>query len=374
MPDFVDNTDRRGIIESALEEQEELPSSAPPPAPARSPAAPAPSSAPVATPAPAPSAAPVASKEAKTSPAPAPGPKDVKAEGEEGIEEEPTPDTRKLNIEKPPAAWRAPQRAKWATMDPDVRTEIVRRERDFNKILSDTAVSRKLHESFNQVVQPYQARINALGVHPLVAVQELLKADYLLSASPPAQRAKFMAKLINDYGVDILELDAALAGKEPADPVSSRVEQLLEKRLAPFQQFIQHQTTQARQAEEAANNEIHSLVDNMASDPKYPHFEDVRQDMADIIEMSAKRGVYLSPDQAYNRAVAMNPEVSKLVADQKSAEERKTAAQKANASAQQALSASVSVNGSPGGAPSGASGAGDRRSAIAAAFDSALRG
>ena len=40
-------------------------------------------------------------------------------------------------------------------------------------------------------------------------------------------------------------------------------------------------------------------VERMAQDPAFPHFEAVRQDMADVIDISAKRGVYLTLEQAY---------------------------------------------------------------------------
>lgn len=108
----------------------------------------------------------------------------------------------------------------------------------------------------------------------------------------------------------------------------------------------------------------------MAENPKFPHFETVRQDMADIVEISAKRGVYLSLEQAYDKAILLNPEVSTQVATQKAAEAKKASATAANAAAQKALNASVSVGGAPGGVPSGASGTKDRRAVIAEAFDS----
>jgi hypothetical protein len=109
----------------------------------------------------------------------------------------------------------------------------------------------------------------------------------------------------------------------------------------------------------------------MEADPKYPHFADLREDMADLIEISAKRGVYLSLDQAYSRAIAMNPDVSQQLAAQRDTEAKKAAAQTANARAQRALNASKSVGGAPTGAPSGSSPATDRRATIAAAFDAA---
>lgn len=357
MPDEIIE-DRRSIIEAAFEEQEKLPENAP--------AAPAPSPAPVAQ-------APAASEgesdssgkvEAGKEPAsPAPKP-------EEGEADEADAPQKTFPVDKAPASWRAPQKAKWDKLDPDVRQEIVRREREITKTFGENGAARQLYNQFTQAVAPFQARIASLGISPVVAAQELFKADYILTTAPKAQRAQYMAKLISEYDVDILELDAALAGKEPADPVASRVEAMLAERLKPLNQFLTSQQQREQQAAERSSQEVAQTVESMATDPKFPHFEAVRMDMADVIELAAKRGVYLSPEQAYTRAIAMNPEVSKLVADQQQAEASKAAAVKAHAAAQKARSASVSVGGAPGGAPSGASGAPDRRSAIAAAFDS----
>jgi hypothetical protein len=106
----------------------------------------------------------------------------------------------------------------------------------------------------------------------------------------------------------------------------------------------------------------------MASDPKYPHFETLRDDMADLIDIASKRGVYLTLEDAYARATGMNPEVSRQVATQQSLASKQSAAQAANTKAQRALQASVSVGGAPAGAPTAVQGSG-RRAAIEAAFE-----
>jgi hypothetical protein len=254
-------------------------------------------------------------------------------------------------------------------LDPDIRQEVMKRERETTRVLGETAQVRQFANNFQQIIQPYMARIQSVGTDPLGAVTELLKADYFLSSAPKVARAQFMAKLINDYGVDILELDSALAGKAPVNPVDDRVEALLQQRLAPFQQYIQNQQRQAQEYEQLSATEVNQHIEQMQDNPKYPHFETVRLDMADAIDLAAKRGLYLSLDQAYNRAIAMNPEVSAQVATQQQADAKRTAAQQANAKAQRALGASVSVGGAPGGVPSGASGATDRRAVIEAAFE-----
>jgi hypothetical protein len=352
MGDENEVIDRRTAIEAAFVHQEAAEAVETPEA-----AAPPPPSEPVESP------APEQKEAAPASEAPA-----QKASGKEPTAA-PLPEGATFPVDKAPQSWRAPARAKWDKVDPEIRQEVMKRERETTKVLGETAQVRQFANNFNQVVQPYMARMNAMGLDPLGAVHELLKGDYLLATAPKAQKAQLMAKLINDYGVDIMELDSALAGKGPADPVDSRVEQLLQERLKPFQQYIQNQQRQAQENEQHSQQEVNQTIESMTDNPKYPHFDTVRLDMADAIDLAAKRGLYLTLDQAYNRAIAMNPEVSSQVAAQQQAEAKRTAAQQLNAKAQRALGASVSVGGAPSGVPSGASGATDRRATIEAAFE-----
>jgi tetratricopeptide (TPR) repeat protein len=274
-------------------------------------------------------------------------------------------------VDKPPQAWRAAQKAKWDKLDPDVRQEVMRRERETTRVLGETAQARQFTQQFQQAVAPYVARLHAINPNPIEAVNALLRADYQLATAPKVQRARMMAGFIKDYDVDIVELDNALAGATQAvDPVQDKVDQLLQQRLAPFQQYLEGQRQLAAQQEQQADQQISESIAAMASDPKYPHFAAVRGDMADLVDVAAKRGQYLTLEQAYDRAIVMNPEVSKLVATQRESQARGTAAQAAHARAQQALGASVSVGGAPSSVPSGVPAGSDRRAVIEAAFDS----
>lgn len=275
-------------------------------------------------------------------------------------------------VDKAPQSWRAPQKAKWDKIDPDIRQEVIRRERETTKVLGETAQARQFTQQFVQTIQPFQARLAASGTHPLVAVQELLKSDHILSSAPKTQRAAFMAKLIKDYDIDIAALDDALAGTAAAeDPVESRVQQLLQQQLAPLHQFLSTQRQNEQQREAQESTRIATTIEQMAADPKYPHFEALREDMADLVDIASKRGQYLTLEQAYTRAVGMNPEVSNLVAAQRTAAARQSSAQAANARAQKALAASVSVGGAPNGVPSSIPSGSDRRAVIEAAFEQA---
>jgi hypothetical protein len=276
-----------------------------------------------------------------------------------------------LPVEKAPQSWRAPQKAKWGTIDPEVRQEIMRRERDITKTLGEVSQAKQFTQQFQSTIQPYMPRLQATGMNPLNAVKELLHADHILNSAPKTQRAQYMARLIKDYQVDVSELDAALAGQVTADPVASKVESLLAERLAPLQQFLTRQQQAELAAQQQQQQQYAQTIETMANDPKFEYFNDVRQDMADIIDLQAKKGVYLSLEQAYTRAIAMNPDIHQLVTNKQMGNARSQSALAANAKAQKALAASKSVGGAPNGSVSGASGLLDRRATIAAAFEAA---
>jgi len=273
-----------------------------------------------------------------------------------------------VNVERAPQAWKPAQKAKWDKLDPDIRQEVLRREHETTRVLNDSAGARQFSMQINQAIQPYMARIQQVG-DPVKAIGNLLAADHLLATGGAAQKAQYLAKLIKDYGVDIQALDSALAGSPIADPVESKVEQLLQQRLAPFQQYMTAQQQAAQQVQQQTAAQVQNTVEQMAQDTEnFPYFEDVRDTMADIVEIMAKKGMSIDLKTAYNRAVAMDPAISQVVAQASVAQERTKQAAKANAKAQQALRASSSVSGAPSGPLSGKPPR-DRRAAIEAAFD-----
>ena len=82
----------------------------------------------------------------------------------------------------------------------------------------------------------------------------------------------------------------------------------------------------------------------MSLDPKYPFFEDVREDMADLIEINAKRGIALTMEQAYDRAVRSNPDTFGQITQQSSL----TQANQQHLQAQRAKTRRHKCHGCPG--------------------------
>ena len=260
-------------------------------------------------------------------------------------------------VDRAPASWRKEAKGEWASVPLHIRQEVHKREMEISRALNEANLARQAASAYDQTVQPYMARIQALGVTPQQAFSELLKADYLLATGTPQQKATLIDKLLQDYGVDVAELDSAIARRlhgAPTQPqvpdIQALVQQQLQQALAPIYQ-------QQRQAEQQAQQQADMTVEQMSLDPKYPHFDEVREEMADLVEMSAKRGVYLSLDQAYSRAIGFHPEiVSSINLTQQ------------NQAAQRAKAAAASVSGAPASMNQQHVSSGNLRDDILAAF------
>lgn len=331
------------------------------------------------TPDPAPVVEPVADLSAASDPAPEPVVAEetpteaegeatpVQAEGEKKSEEaEPQVPAKPSRVDRAPASWKGTAKGEWGAMSLAARQEVHRREMQVEKVLQETAPVRQFAEQFSKTVGPYMARINEFAQgNAVAAVEQLLKADYTLSSAPKPQRAAYMAKLIREYDVDIGELDSALAGTQQQTQqqpdIAALVQQQLQAALAPILQ---------REAQTRQQNEqrVEQTVEQMAVDPKYPHFEEVREDMADLIGLAAQKNVYMSLDQAYIKAVRLNDDIYAQTVKQTTMQ----TANQQHAQAQRAKAAASSVSGAPaGGGNSQFVGNGDLRSSIEAAFGGA---
>jgi hypothetical protein len=293
-------------------------------------------------------------------------PEPKKEAAPEGAKVEDAPPVKPSRIDRAPASWKKEAKGEWANIPLHIRQEVHKREMEVQKVLQETAPMRQFTDQFQKVVTPYMARLQSAGAtNPLQAVEALLQADYTLSSAPKNQRAAYMAKLIKEYDIDVVSLDEALAGVAPAQSqtpdIQALVQQQLQQALAPIMQREQLQRQQAQE-------QINHTVESMALDPKYPHFDEVRMDMADLIDSRAKRGIDLSLEEAYAMATRMNPEVYAQTS-------RQASMQTANQQHQQAIrakNAASSVSGAPAAGGTGQFvGNGDLRSSIEAAFGGA---
>ena len=274
-------------------------------------------------------------------------------------------------IDRAPASWKGDAKKLWAELPLAARQEVIRRERDTTKVMQEAAQARNQIEPIKEAFGPHMDRIQQMYQgNPVSAINNLLRVEKTLFSGSSQDKVALVAGMIDKFGIDIQMLDAALSN-QPApqqNPQLSQIEQLLNQRLAPIQDFLgqqqQREQAQVRQIEERAAH----TVESMGMDPNYPYFEDVRQDMADIIEMGARRGVAISMEDAYTRAVRMNDTTFQATNARETSQAATQAALQQHQIAQKAKGAAVSVSGSPMGTGTNGGNPADLRGTIAAAF------
>jgi len=275
--------------------------------------------------------------------------------------------------DRAPASWKPELREHWATLPDGVRSEIYRRESEVQRTLQETAEARKTAEAVMKTIAPYEAFIKAENSNPLQAIDNLMSTAARLRTGTAPELAQLVAGIVNQFGIGrfgnsfIEQLDGALAGQTPkVDPQQNAIEQVLNQKLAPVQQmlnqFQQAQAQQQQMVQQQAVNEVEQFLS------KAEFGNDVREDMADILEVAQRRGINMTLQDAYKKAVMMNDNVRSVLTQRVQSQK----AQSQTQAAQRARSAAVSVSGA---APMGGMQAPvtDVRSAIEAAIVSTSR-
>jgi hypothetical protein len=294
---------------------------------------------------------------------------------EEGITPGPKSEPRQAREERAPQSWKPETRQHWQALPAEVRGEIARREGEFARAMQETSEARRFSDAVMKTIAPYEMFIKAENSNPIQAIDNLMSTAARLRTGTAPEIAGLVSQLVNQFGVGrfgpgfIEALDQALVGQTPQqDPREVAMRRQLEQEIAPVKQFMnqfqQMQQAQEQQLQQQAGGTVQSFL----ADPKFEFAMDVKDDMADLIELSHKRGREMTLEEAYERATRAHPSIGKIL----SKRDQATAAQGRTQVAQRARSAAVSVSGAPSIGSSGAD-AGDLRSALENAFASSGR-
>lgn len=246
---------------------------------------------------------------------------------------------------KAPASWKPAAREKWATLPPEIQAEAVRVDRETQRVLHESAPAKRWHQEFQQVLAPHQQLFQEKGIQrPTEAVHAAVSTYAGIHSGPEQSRAQAIAQAIKSSGVRIETLAAVLDGAAPAaQPAQINPEELEERAAARAEQrlFQRIQETQNQRAMAGFSKEVDDLRG------KLEFFEDVADDMADLIEVADRRGRALTYQQAYDLACKAHPDIGPVLSQRAEAEAVKARA----AQAQKSRVAGVSVRSSPASAP-----------------------
>lgn len=273
-------------------------------------------------------------------------------------------DTPKGDVVSAPAGWSPAAREKWGNIDPDLQQEIIRRESAYSAGIQKYAEAGKLGNAISEVLSPYSSIIAMEGADTVTAVQNLAQTAAVLRQGSPQQKAQLVYEIIGTYGVDVEMVDNMLAGEPVLSPEMTAFHQQIDQKLEPINNFMQgmraHQQTAATQTLEQLNQENEAFV----MDPANEFIDDVKADMADLLDLAANRGIDMSMKEAYDKACRMNPQVQEVLtarAKRQAMEEEqaKLKAKAAAASTVETNSSGSAITADPG----------DRAGALAAAWD-----
>ena len=239
-----------------------------------------------------------------------------------------------------PSTWKGHLKDKWATVDPDVKAEIHRREGDMLKGLEQYRSYATYGTEVAKAFQPYDAQIKAAGMNQKQVLDTALNSMYVLSTGSPEQRANELLNIARTYGVELDQVssvnDRLLANEPLVDPV---VEQLKQEN----QQILSYLEQSNKEKQQHEIQTYQSELEQFANDPENRYFDDVREEMALIFGSSQEE---LTLKEVYDKAVWANPVTrEKLLAEQREAE-RRSAAEKA-AAAKKTAKTNVAAKGRP---------------------------
>jgi hypothetical protein len=231
---------------------------------------------------------------------------------------QPAPVVAANPLDVAPNTWKKEVAATWATLPPEVRAEVSRREADFHKGIEGYKQAAGFGQAMERAITPYAQTIQGLGITADKAVGDLMAADHKLRYGSAQEKTAFMAELCQRYGVDMAAMQQV--EQTPIDPVVAQLQQQVQR----LSGYIENQTQQGQQQELASLN---SEIANFSADPKHSHFESVKGHMAALLQA----GQAQSLADAYEQAIYANPTTRALVLAQQQADQRADAAKKATA-------------------------------------------
>jgi hypothetical protein len=236
-----------------------------------------------------------------------------------------------------PISWSAEQKAKWATLPPDVQTYVAQRERESHEAISRAGQQLKAYEPIGQVIQQYAHVFQKSGLQPHDGIARLMAVHEMLEADPRSA----MEKIGKAYGVELQ--GPAPQSDNPYDDKIARLERIIEQHESKLTAQERNQLAAERAREDANNAALAREIEDFAKDK--PHFEAVRGIMAGLMSSGAANDL----KEAYERAVYADPTIRQsMIADEQSKAEAKRKADEAERVKKAKQAAGVNVKSSPG--------------------------
>jgi hypothetical protein len=179
------------------------------------------------------------------------------------------------------------------------------RESEYKKGVSAYKAEADNARQLTEAIGQFTPELQKHGIHPVAWINNLGRAHYTLANGTYEQKLNAFNRLAQDYGIQLNQDALQMPEQAYVDPY----QQQLMQQLQATQQQVQ-QLSAIREQEE--NARLNQEIQRVSSDrERFPHFEMVREDMAQLLE----RGLAPNLETAYAKAVRMNDEAYKLEQD-----------------------------------------------------------
>ena len=174
------------------------------------------------------------------------------------------------------------------------------RESEYKKGVSTYKAEADRAKSYENAIAPYVDNLQKRGIAPTQYIENLVRAEQILTNAPYEQKVQVFQKLAADYGIQ-------LNGGEVTqlDPYT---QQLMSQLNQVNQEVSSIKGRFAQEENQRLMNEIQKYQSDTAN---YPHFDVVREEMAQLLELGKAQDL----ETAYKKAVRMNDEVWSLEQD-----------------------------------------------------------
>ena len=169
------------------------------------------------------------------------------------------------------------------------------RESEYKKGVSTYKAEADRARAYEEAVAPYADELKKRNIEPASYLATLAKADQILTHAPMEQKVQLFQRLAQEYGVQ-LNGDGQM---QQFDPYTQQL-------MNQLNQVNQEVFTIKNRFQMEEQTRLNAEIEKYRSDvEKYPHFDVVREEMAQLLELGKAQDL----ETAYKKAVRMNDDV-----------------------------------------------------------------
>ena len=173
------------------------------------------------------------------------------------------------------------------------------RESEYKKGVNTYKAEADRFKPLDEAIAPFRDHLRQQNINEAQWINNLGRAHMILSQAPPEQKIQMFHRLAQDYGI---QLNQGQMQKQQIDPYTQQLMQQL-------QHMNQEVGTIKSRYEQEENNRLMSEINRVATNvEKFPHFESVRETMAQLLE----KGYAQDLEGAYAKAVRLQDDVWEL--------------------------------------------------------------